>query len=175
MTIDMIQVKEQGKFKYTKTHVDAIDGVEGSLVKATGNETIKGVKNFQEGLLYKGLTVQAGMIERAITLADRSDTTNVTDVNGKLIRIGNIVFLTFNFKCDTWPSGTETRWIINIPKGYKRDQGYPAQTALSLVRNANQPADARAFIDQNSVIQVKSGNGSSYVSGMWVTQDAWPV
>ena len=115
------------------------------------------------------------MIERAITLADRSDTTNVTDVNGKLIRIGNIVFLTFNFKCDTWPSGTETRWIINIPKGYKRDQGYPAQTALSLVRNANQPADARAFIDQNSVIQVKSGNGSSYVSGMWVTQDAWPV
>ncbi|HCT5451689.1 TPA: hypothetical protein OT101_003431, partial [Enterococcus faecalis] len=58
---------------------------------------------------------------------------------------------------------------------YKRDQGYPAQTALSLVRNANQPADARAFIDQNSVIQVKSGNGSSYVSGMWVTQDAWPV
>ncbi|HCT5451652.1 TPA: hypothetical protein OT101_003390, partial [Enterococcus faecalis] len=102
MTIDIIQLKEQGKFKYTKTHVDAIDGVEGSLVKATGNETIKGVKNFQEGLLYKGLTVQAGMIERAITLADRSDTTNVTDVNGKLIRIGNIVFLTFNFKCDTW-------------------------------------------------------------------------
>lgn len=35
MTIDIIQLKEQGKFKYTKTHVDAIDGVEGSLVKAT--------------------------------------------------------------------------------------------------------------------------------------------
>ncbi|MEJ4949803.1 hypothetical protein SKA99_15640, partial [Enterococcus faecium] len=106
---------------------------------------------------------------------DRSDTTNVTDVNGKIIRIGNIVFLTFNFKCGTWPEGSETRWILRIPDGYKRDQGYPAQTALSLVRNASQPADARAFIDQSSIIQAKSGSGSSYISGMWITRDPWPA
>lgn len=172
---DIVQLKEDGNAKYMKTHVDGLDGIDGKLVKATGNETILGTKNFQDGLQFKGLTVQAGMIERAITMADRNDTTNITDVNGKLTRIGNIVFLTFNFKCDNWPTGTETRWIITIPKGYKRDQGYPAQTALSLVRNANQPADARAYIDQSSVVQVKSGNGSSYVSGMWITPDAWPV
>ena len=96
-------------------------------------------------------------------------------MNGKIIRIGNIVFLTFNFKCGTWPEGSETRWILKIPDGFKRDQGYPAQTALSLVRNASQPADARAFIDQSSIIQAKSGSGSSYISGMWITQDPWPA
>ena len=172
---DIVQLKEDGVAKYLKTHAKGIDGVEGVLVKATGNETVLGTKNFKDGLQFNGLPVQAGMIERAITLADRSDTTNVTDVNGKIIRIGNIVFLTFNFKCDTWPEGSETRWILKIPDGFKRDQGYPAQTALSLVRNASQPANARAFIDQSSIIKAKSGSGSSYISGMWITQDPWPA
>ncbi|HDU0658110.1 TPA: hypothetical protein RD775_000794, partial [Enterococcus faecium] len=106
---DIVQLKEDGVAKYLKTHAKGIDGVEGVLVKATGNETVLGTKNFKDGLQFNGLPVQAGMIERAITLADRSDTTNVTDVNGKIIRIGNIVFLTFNFKCGTWPEGSETR------------------------------------------------------------------
>ncbi|MEN2265343.1 hypothetical protein AAH986_14610, partial [Enterococcus lactis] len=71
---------------------------------------------------FNGLPVQAGMIERAITLADRSDTTNVTALNGKIIRIGNIVFLTFNFKSNTWPEGSESRWILKIPDGLNPDQ-----------------------------------------------------
>lgn len=148
--------------------------VQGKFVSATGNETILGTKNFKDGLQFNGLPVQAGMIEQAITDADRSDKTNVTDVNGKIIRIGNIVFLTFNFKCSTWPEGSETRWILKIPDGFKCDQGYPPQTALSLVRNASQPADARAFIDQASMIQAKSGAGNSYIAGLWVTKDPWP-
>ena len=41
---DIVQLKEDGVAKYLKTHADAIDGVDGKLVKATGNETILGVK-----------------------------------------------------------------------------------------------------------------------------------
>lgn len=171
---DIVQLKEDGVAKYLKTHADAIDGIDGKLVKATGNETILGTKNFQDGLQLGGLGVQAGMIERAITDADRSDTTNVSNVKGKLTRVGNMVFLTFGFSCDNWPSGIEPRWIIKIPNGFKRDQGYPAQTHLELGRNANQPADARAFIDQASMIQAKSGAGNSYIAGSWITKDPWP-
>lgn len=47
---DIVQLKEDGVAKYLKTHVNAIDGVDGVLVKATGNETILGTKNFQDGI-----------------------------------------------------------------------------------------------------------------------------
>ncbi|EJV09142.1 hypothetical protein HMPREF1338_01713, partial [Enterococcus faecalis ERV68] len=46
---DIVQLKENGVVKYMKTHADAIDGVEGKLVKAVGNETVLGTKNFQDG------------------------------------------------------------------------------------------------------------------------------
>lgn len=32
---DIVQLKEDGVAKYLKTHADAIDGVDGKLVKAT--------------------------------------------------------------------------------------------------------------------------------------------
>ncbi|MEJ4669984.1 hypothetical protein SJ971_07090, partial [Enterococcus faecium] len=116
---DIVQLKEKGVPKYLKTHAKGIDGVEGVLVKATGNETVLGTKNFKDGLQFNGLPVQAGMIERAITLADRSDTTNVTDVNGKIIRIGNIVFLTFNRIRQKSP--ILYRWVMNAVRyeGYR--------------------------------------------------------
>ena len=41
--VDIVQLKEDGVAKYLKTHdADAIDGVDGKLVRATGNETILG-------------------------------------------------------------------------------------------------------------------------------------
>ena len=44
---DIVQLKENGVNKYMKTHADAIDGIEGKLVKAVGNETILGTKIFK--------------------------------------------------------------------------------------------------------------------------------
>ena len=163
-------------FMTPKTVFQAIaKWVQGKFVSTTGNETILGTKNFQDGLQTGGLGVQAGMIERAITDADRSDTTNVTEVNGKFFRIGNIVILTMGYKCDNYPSAaTETRWIVKVPDGFKRDQGYPAQTSLSITRNASQPSDARAYLSQVSMICARSGNGNSYISGVWATKDPWP-
>ena len=51
---DIVQLKEDGVAKYLKTHADAIDGVDGKLVRATGNETILGTKNFQDGIQVAG-------------------------------------------------------------------------------------------------------------------------
>lgn len=48
------QLRENGEDKYLKTHVQAIDGIDGALVRATGNETILGTKNFKDGLLIGG-------------------------------------------------------------------------------------------------------------------------
>lgn len=159
---------------YTKSESDIAYAKKEDTVNLTGNQDIAGVKNFTDGLQLQGLSVLIGAIERAITDEDRNDKINITGVNGSIHRMGNLVFIAINFTCQTWPTGTETRWAINVPKGFQRTANNPAFIPLSLSRNANQPADARAFIDQDNVIQVKSGNGSSYVSGMWVTQDVFP-
>ncbi|MGM0239490.1 hypothetical protein [Enterococcus sp. AZ103] len=145
----------------------------GKFMELTGNQTVAGTKNFKDGLQLAGKVVQAGIVERAITDSDRSDTTYVTGVNGVLTRVGNVVTLAFNFQCNTWPSGTETRWVIKIPTGYQRSGSTPVLHPLTLLRNAAQPTDARAYLD-GIIVNVKSGNGSSYVSGTWITQDDWP-
>ncbi|OTN83678.1 hypothetical protein A5819_003105 [Enterococcus sp. 7E2_DIV0204] len=150
------------------------DAIKGQAVTQTGDQFIAGVKDFTGGLQASGLPVTAGYVSKAITDADRADLNNITEVNGLITRIGNLVFVAFNFKCSNWASGVETRWIIKVPTGYRRDSGLPAQIPLVLTRNANQSADARAVIDQSNIIQAKSGNGSSYISGMWVTNDEWP-
>lgn len=43
---DIIQLKENGVIQYTKAHAKGIDGIDGVLVKASGNENIAGNKNF---------------------------------------------------------------------------------------------------------------------------------
>ncbi len=65
---DIVQLKEDGVPKYLKTHAKAIDGVDGALVKATGNETILGTKNFQDGLQLAGSPV--GLVNDACWCED---------------------------------------------------------------------------------------------------------
>ncbi len=69
---DIVQLKENGTVKYMKTHADAIDGIEGKLVKAVGNETILGTKDFQDGCLSKGNSVltQNGLKYKSFTPTD---------------------------------------------------------------------------------------------------------
>lgn len=176
--VENIATKEEAEAGEDNTKImtplQTANEIERKTVSIAGNQTIGGIKNFKDGLLFDSLPVQAGMIEREITLADRSDTTNVTDVNGTITRIGNLVFLAFNFNCTVWPTNTDTRWILKVPDGYKRENKKPENIALQLARNADQPASARAYVDNKNIVQVKSGNGSSYVSGMWTTKDEWP-
>lgn len=65
---DIVQLKEDGVAKYLKTHADAIDGIDGKLVKASGNETILGTKNFQDGIQIDGS--QVGLVNDACWCED---------------------------------------------------------------------------------------------------------
>lgn len=54
---DIVQLEEKGNLLYPKTHTSAIDGLDETLVKKTGDEDIAGVKNFTDGLKSEGRLV----------------------------------------------------------------------------------------------------------------------
>lgn len=95
---DIVQLKEDGVAKYLKTHADAIDGVDGKLVKATGNETILGVKNFQDGVQSKSKNV---LIQNGEKVYDHTSATDSSIQSGvvRFVRYGDMVLVNFNFQC----------------------------------------------------------------------------
>ena len=67
MTTDIVQLKEKGKPVYLKTHAAAIDGVAGLLVRADGSdETVRGIKNFQDGIKVGNKSLDARSEERRV-------------------------------------------------------------------------------------------------------------
>ncbi len=69
MTTDIVQLKEKGKPVYLKTHAAAIDGVAGLLVRADGSdETVRGIKNFQDGLKVGNKALDTNMVKQLSTV-----------------------------------------------------------------------------------------------------------
>ncbi|NVN78878.1 hypothetical protein GM526_17615 [Enterococcus avium] len=93
---DIVQLKENGVGKYMKTHVDAIDGVDGKLVKATGNETILGTKDFKDGLQVDGIAVLSA--KSASQTFDSTTTGEIQAGSIKFVRKGPFVIATLNFQ-----------------------------------------------------------------------------
>lgn len=95
---DIVQLKEDGVGKYLKTHAKAIDGIDGALVKATGNETILGTKNFQDGAQSKGKNV---LIQNGEKVYDHTNSTDASIQSGtvRFVRYGDFVLVNFNFQC----------------------------------------------------------------------------
>ncbi|WP_270693209.1 hypothetical protein [Enterococcus malodoratus] len=94
----IMQLKEDGEYKYIKTHADAIDGVDGKLVKAFGNETVAGTKNFQDGVQSKGKNV---LTQNGTQTYDHTNATDSVIQSGtiRFIRYGDLVLVNFNFQC----------------------------------------------------------------------------
>lgn len=93
---DIIQLKEDGVAKYMKTHAKAIDGIDGNLVKASGNETVLGTKNFQDGLQVGGIDVLSA---KSASQTFNSTTTGEIQAGSiKLVRKGPFVIATLNFQ-----------------------------------------------------------------------------
>ncbi len=109
---DIVQLKEDGIAKYLKTHAKAIDGVDGVLVKATGNETILGTKNFQDGAQSKGNSVltHKGIVSRKYSNADFP--TEVPSGYITFVRYGDVVQVVFNFKTRTDRDFSKDQTII---------------------------------------------------------------
>lgn len=120
--------------------------------------------------------IVTGKIIRQITNDDISDRDNITNVNGTIKREGDTVTIAIKYECNNYPSdASNTRNVILVPAGFQRDQSYPAYHPLALYRNETQPAGARAGLTQASRVVAYSGNGSSYISGTWVTNDPIPI
>lgn len=54
---DIVELQENGVAKYIKTHADAVEGLGAVTVAKTGNETVAGLKNFQDGIQSAGEAV----------------------------------------------------------------------------------------------------------------------
>ena len=92
----VVQLKDGDGYKYIKTHADAIDGIDGKLVRAFGNESIAGTKNFQDGLQSKGknVLVQSGVQ----TYFDSETSPEIQAGSIKFNRHGPYVFVDLNFQ-----------------------------------------------------------------------------
>lgn len=96
---DIVQLKENGVAKYMKTHAKAIEGVDGVLVKATGNETILGTKNFQDGIQISG---KKPVLTKTSTDYLKKDSSSYPSVisggSMELSRHGDLVYFTCSFQ-----------------------------------------------------------------------------
>lgn len=112
--VDVYQLKEKGDPKYMKTHADAIDGINGKLVKATGNETIKGTKNFEDGITLGNLLPAKRKAELAKKVYSSStDPGMFASGSIEFTRDGNLVTCTFAFKPkNTHASGAKIVWSL---------------------------------------------------------------
>ncbi|QDJ06835.1 hypothetical protein [Enterococcus faecalis] len=155
--VDIVQLKENGTVKYMKTHADAIDGIEGKLVKAVGNETVLGTKDFADGALSKGNAVltQNGFKYKSFTSTD-FDTLQGGSVTFE--RYGDIVSVQFTI---------QTRADRDFAKDQVIAWGIPAEF---------QPNTDKLFPLISSIGSggiVKFVNGASISAQTTITKNTW--
>lgn len=127
----IVQLKDGDGYKYIKTHADAIDGIDGKLVKATGNETILGTKNFQDGVQIKGnLPVLTKSVNDYASVDKNNNASVISNGSMKLYRRGDIVYLTGSFQLSA-AKNNQAVWFdvpswaapINMPRMYWNSGG----------------------------------------------------
>ncbi|MDT2663016.1 hypothetical protein P7E02_24355 [Enterococcus hulanensis] len=112
----IVQLKDGDGYKYIKTHADAIDGIDGKLVKASGDENISGKKNFLSSISINS--------KRVLTVDDLpSDSVNLSVVNGnsgnaRLYWQGKSVTIYFTALNGKSGGGNDST-ILTIPEGYR--------------------------------------------------------
>ncbi|MGP5429476.1 hypothetical protein ACTXNW_08465 [Enterococcus malodoratus] len=153
---DIVQLKEDGVAKYLKTHADAIDGIDGKLVKASGDENISGKKNFLDTLSINS--------KRVLTVDDLpSDNTSLSVVNGNVgtVRLywqGKVVTIFFVGLNGKGGGGNDST-ILTIPNGYR-----PPASFEVLVGSADRSALNSAQISIGADGSVKWRRNSNYAS-----------
>lgn len=166
---DIVQLKEDGVAKYLKTHANAIDGVDGVLVKATGNETILGTKNFQDGLQFAGKNVLVAPIVRTLGDSNRIDE-NVTYLVGHLVRQGNIVTVQGYFKSKI--NGAVN--IFRVPEGFRCSTYNVDKVPMDGVNVNDESVIAFYNVASNHNVKASGNVGNTYFHGSWYTTDSYP-
>lgn len=125
--IDIIQLIENGKKKYLKTHVDAVDGLKDAVVSKVGNETVLGTKDFRDGLLLSGRRV----LSEDGTKRHQYDSTTTpgTFTSGSVLlsRMGDVIFVNINFQAGA-DVGRNEKLCENLPASFLPEQDEPIVT-----------------------------------------------
>lgn len=167
---DIVQLKEDGEAKYLKTHAKAIDGVDGVLVKATGNETILGTKNFQDGIQISGKKPVLTNATTDYAMVDKNNNASVMSEGSlKLYRRGDLVYLTGSFKLS---AGKYNQGVwFNIPSW-----AYP----IEAVRMYGKTGDKMCLLfinltDNNNIVCVDNVAKDSWItiSESWLAKNPY--
>lgn len=118
---DIIQLKENGVIQYTKAHVQGLDGIDGALVKTTGNEDIGGTKNFTGAIMLNS--------KRLLTVDDLpANVTSLTVGGGntgtvRLYQQGRVILIYF-VGLNGKSSGGNGTTILTIPAAYRTPNSF---------------------------------------------------
>ncbi|EOH96396.1 hypothetical protein [Enterococcus pallens] len=161
--VDVYQLKEKGEPKYMKTHADAIDGITGKLVKATGNETVKGVKNFEDGIQVKGKTISEKSLRAKVSKRISTENSDIQSGSMDFYREGTGVTFSCSFQLKkVWYK--DTRLITNIGTEYQ-----PDITMRVLVVSTK--GEMIYFTPAGEMTA-----GSDFQAGTWITASChWPA
>ena len=148
----IVQLKDGDGYKYIKTHADAIDGIDGKLVKAVGNETVLGTKDFQDGLQIKGKSLDDRMLRSVITKTIGSENANITSGSITLYRLGENVMFSCSFSlAKVWYKDTA---LLDFGSDY--------ETAITVRMNLS---ENRGMYVEGSKLKANS----DFKVGDWVT------
>lgn len=180
------QLMENGEPQYMKAHVKGVDGLPEKLdeyVDKASDETITGQKKFEKvpNVSANGSDqpVLAGCVSYTFSAADifQEYKSTITAAGGKVYRFANIVIVAANI---TTKDVTVATKALRLPEGFRLSKNGVYQIGLEVTRNNEQKANEKCIIntDDNSAIRILTGvdgNGSNYVTGMFVTDDPFPV
>lgn len=107
------------------------------------------------------------------TQSDVIDSAGVTEGQGTLTRIGNLVLFAFYGTAGAPKSGNDVQSLVAIPNGFKPG-GFYGQWPISWSQSATVTTQ-RAYIDgADFVAKWRMAQGHAYVAGAWTTNDDMP-
>ncbi|WP_423252657.1 hypothetical protein [Melissococcus plutonius] len=168
---DIVQLKEDGKSKYLKTHVNAIDGVNGELVSTQGDTKIIGKKDF-EHLTINGRSPQTGSYQKGLKMAD-IDSDNVksmiTESTFQFNRVGDITTVSGRIITNKG-FGSNSYVLYQVPYGYRTIRAN-GNTSTPLMVSSWGTAPVNAFShysweNERLVVWVSEAR-TYYFTGVW--------
>lgn len=172
----------QGDF-YNKTQTDSKDAATLSSAKGYADSgdsstlaSAKAYADAQDKTTLANSKTYADSLQKtaskSFTETDVIDQAGVTSAIGTLTRVGSLVYFTFHGVAGSPKSGTDVQELVTIPAGFK-PQGFYAQLPLSWSQSATVTTQ-RAYIDADFEAKWRMATGNAYISGTWITNDAFP-
>lgn len=168
---DIVQLEEKGNLLYPKTHTSAIDGLDETLVKKTGDEDIAGVKNFTDGLKISNEEVVSGYDKYSLNdkLINTAAKANVSELAGTFVKVGNIVTFNGRMNISTVMAAGQFVEVCDIPSQFIPNSAGYWNTAVTINQFSTAEANRVAFLDGAAkTLKVYTNKiGNHYLTASW--------